>query len=223
MFRIKICGITNVEDGQVAAAAGADAIGLNFFEQSSRYIEPDVGRQIARAVGDTVAKVGVFVDASADVVMETYKRVGLDWIQLHGNEPPEMLAELGERPVIKAFACGDEGLGPATEYLRRCRQLGRVPRAALIDASVAGQFGGTGKMVNWDRLVDWPQSLEGTPLILAGGLTAENVAGAIRAVHPRAVDTASGVEESAGKKDAAAVAAFVIAAAGEFSRNDSGG
>ena len=221
MFRVKICGITSVEDGQVAAAAGADAIGLNFYERSPRYIEPQFARRIAQTVGDTVAKVGVFVDASSDDIAETFDQVSLDWIQLHGQEPPELLAELGERPVIKAFACGDDGLGPVAEYLQRCHALGRLPRAALIDASVPDQYGGTGKVVDWDRLVGWPEALGGVPLVLAGGLTAENVPRAIATVRPRAVDTASGVEQSPGKKDAAAVAAFVIAAAAEFTRIDS--
>ena len=223
MFRVKICGITSVEDGLAAAAAGADAIGLNFYEQSPRFVEREVARQTAEAVGDSLAKVGVFVDASARDVAETFDRVGLDWIQLHGDEPPELLADLGERPVIKAFACRAGGLAPVEEYLRQCRALGHLPRAVLIDAYALGKAGGTGKVVDWDRLIDWRETLGGVPLVLAGGLTPENVSQAIATVRPRGVDTASGVEASPGQKDAVKVAAFVVAASAEFTRIDAGG
>ena len=223
MFRIKICGITNVEDAQAATDAGADAIGLNFYEKSPRVIVPETARQMAEAVGNAIAKVGVFADAPASEIVETFDRVGLDWIQLHGDEPPELLAELGDRPVIKAMACREGGLGRVAEYLERCRALDRLPRAVLIDAYAPGQVGGTGKVVDWDRLADWRETLGGVPLVLAGGLTPENVDRAIATVRPRAVDTASGVESSPGKKDAVMVAAFVVAASAEFTRIGSGG
>ncbi len=223
MFRIKICGITNVEDAQAAAVAGADAIGLNFYEPSPRYIDSELARQIAVGVGDAIAKVGVFVGAPASKILETFESVGLDWIQLHGDEPPELLAELGERPVIKAMACRAGGLGPVAEYLDRCRVLDRLPRAVLVDAYTPGQHGGTGEVVDWDRLADWREALGGVPLVLAGGLTPENVDRAIATVRPRAVDTASGVESSPGRKDEVLVAAFVVTASAEFTRIDSGG
>ncbi len=227
VFRIKICGITNVEDARAAADAGADAIGLNFYEPSPRYVVPEIARQTAEAVGNAIAKVGVFVDAPASEILETFESVGLDWIQLHGDEPPELLAELGDRPVIKAMACREGGLGPlaeypVAEYLERCRALDRLPRAVLIDAYAPGQVGGTGKVVDWDRLADWREALGGVPLVLAGGLTPENVDRAIATVRPRAVDTASGVESSPGKKDAVLMAAFVVAASAEFTRLGSG-
>src|SRR5690554_6596666 len=107
LFRTKICGITNVTDACAAVAAGADAIGLNFFPRSPRYIDPILAREIAAALPTGVAKVGVFVNASPAEVREIASAVGLDLIQLHGDEPPELLSEFGHRPLIKAFRCRD--------------------------------------------------------------------------------------------------------------------
>jgi phosphoribosylanthranilate isomerase len=212
MFRVKICGITNVADAQAAVEAGADALGLNFYPRSPRFLAPEKAAEIVAAVGRRAVKVGVFVNADAREICETFDRLGLDLIQLHGDEPPEMLPELGERPVVRAVRLGPEGLRPVEEYLARCRALGVVPQAVLVDALVEGLYGGSGKTADWAALGRYPTGGTLPPLVLAGGLTPENVAEAIRAVRPAAVDTASGVESSPGRKDPARVAAFVRAA-----------
>ena len=212
MFRVKICGITNVDDALASARAGADALGLNFYPKSPRHITPEQARAIVEVLPRNVVKVGLFVNAPVDEVRDTFDRLGLNLIQLHGDEPPESLAELGDRPVMRAFRLGSEGLPPVTEYLRHCRRLGCLPRLVLIDAHVKGAYGGTGQVADWPTVKRYPVDKDDPPLVLAGGLSPSNVAEAIRAVSPAAVDTASGVESAPGKKDPAAVEAFVRAA-----------
>jgi phosphoribosylanthranilate isomerase len=210
-FTIKICGITRPEDACAAAAAGADAIGLNFYAKSPRAIDESRARTIIAALPPGIVKVGVFVNASAVDVCRLFDELSLDLIQLHGDEPPDYLAKLGGRPVMKVFrATGADGLRAIVDYLDACRQLGCEPRIVLLDAPLASGFGGSGKLADWSLAKiygrDWP------PLVLAGGLRPENVAEAIRATGVRSVDTASGVESQPGIKDAAAIAAFAQAA-----------
>ena len=107
MFRIKICGITSVEDARAVAAAGADAVGLNFYAKSPRYVTPEKARQIVNALADELVKVGLFVNAAVEEVCETFDQLGLDLIQLHGDEPPTFPARLGGRPVMRAFRLGE--------------------------------------------------------------------------------------------------------------------
>jgi len=214
VFRVKICGITQAEDARLAADAGADAIGLNFYPKSPRSLTVEQAEVVAAETPTEVAKVGLFVNAEAAWVCETFDRLGLDLIQLHGDEPPEYLTQLGMRPVVRAFRVGAEGLGPVREYLARCAQLGVMPRMVLVDALVQGAYGGTGQAANWEALKQYPASLP--KLVLAGGLRPETVAAAIQAVRPAAVDTASGVESSPGRKDEALVRRFVEAALAAF-------
>jgi len=216
MFRIKICGITGVEDARMVARTGTDAVGLNFYPKSPRFLTLDSARKIVSALPDGVVKVGLFVNAEVDDLTSTVDLLGLDLIQLHGDEPPEFLVALGDRPVMRAFRLGQDGLRPITEYLRRCRFLDCMPRMVLIDSHVAGAYGGTGVVTDWPALVGYPTDEDFPPLVLAGGLTAANVAESIRTVHPAAVDTASGVESSPGQKDRARVEAFVLAAQRAF-------
>jgi phosphoribosylanthranilate isomerase len=216
MFRIKICGITSAQDTAAAARAGADALVLNFYAQSPRFLRPELARQVADAVPKDVLKVGLFVNAPAEVVCRTFAELRLDLIQLHGDEPPDFLAGLAPRPVLRAFRLGSGGMQAIAEYLGECRRLQCVPRMVLIDASVPGQYGGTGSTADWSALGGHGLGSWDPPLVLAGGLTPQNVAEAIRAVHPTAVDTASGVETSPGRKDPAAMAAFVRAAREAF-------
>ncbi len=160
-------------------------------------------------------KVGLFVNATVDDACRTFDSLPLDLIQLHGDEPPEFLQRLGTRPAMRAFRVGTQGLEPVLAYLEACRQLGRLPRLTLIDAQVAGAYGGTGQVADWRAIEAYgPDGHGGSlpPLVLAGGLTPGNVAEAIRTVRPAAVDTASGVESSPGKKDPKAIAEFVRAA-----------
>ncbi len=215
MFHIKICGITSVDDARLVASAGADAIGLNFYAQSPRCIRRDDAEQIVEVLPADVVKVGVFVNASRDEVRRTFDDLGLDLAQLHGDEPPEFLAELEGRPVMRAFRCRQTGLAPVYAYLDRCRELGCLPHMILIDSYKEGIFGGTGETADWSELARYASiggHPERPPLVLAGGLRPDNVAQAIRMVRPRAVDTASGVESSPGRKDPDLVRAFVEAA-----------
>ncbi|MEE8452772.1 MAG: phosphoribosylanthranilate isomerase [Thermoguttaceae bacterium] len=216
MFRIKICGITSVEDARVVVRAGADAVGLNFYPGSPRFVTLETVRKIVDALPDGVVKVGLFVNAEADHLTSIADLLGLGLVQLHGDEPPEFLVAMGDRPVMRAFRLGQDGLQPITEYLRRCRRLDCMPRMALIDSHVAGAYGGTGAVADWPALARYPADEDFPPLVLAGGLTPLNVAESINTVGPAAVDTASGVESGPGRKDPAAVEAFVRAAQRAF-------
>ncbi len=218
MFKIKICGVTTPDDAGAIAQAGADAIGLNFYAASPRYIEPEAARRLAGQLPDRVVKVGLFVNASARTILQVFEQVDLDLVQLHGDEPPEFLAELGDLPVMKAFRLGDQGLAPVLVYLDTCRSLDAAPKLVLIDSFTKGSYGGTGNTADWAEAADYPRAEAFPPLVLAGGLKPSNVASAIRQVRPTAVDTASGVESAPGGKDPALVREFVQAAAGAFGR-----
>jgi len=199
--KVKICGITNVEDGLAAAQAGADALGFIFYEQSPRYVPIEKAAIITRELPPTIVKVGVFVDASEDVVFRAINECGLNLLQFHGAESPEYCLQFGLMSM-KAFQIRDaESLSRLTDF---------KTDAWLLDAYSPGKLGGTGKRFNWDLAIE--VSNRGRPIFLAGGLTAENVAEAIRHVRPYAVDVSSGVESSPGKKDHAKVHAFIQAA-----------
>jgi phosphoribosylanthranilate isomerase len=219
MFRIKICGITCVEDALASARAGADAIGLNFYPRSPRYVSGETARQIMAVLPEEMIAVGLFVNTPLADVCRFCDDLQLDLIQLHGDEPPEYLALLGARPIMRAFRVGADGLQPVLEYLDRCRELAAMPRLTLLDSPAGAKFGGTGQTGDWTaaaQYVRYAAEANVPPLVLAGGLTPSNVAAAIQAVHPAAVDVASGVESSPGRKDPAAVEAFVQAAKSAF-------
>ncbi len=223
MFRIKICGITNSADALAAEASGADAVGLNFYTGSKRFLPPGKTRdELIARIPAGIARVGVFVNAGADEIVAISEIASLDWIQLHGDEPPVLLYELRAKTssryrIIRAFPFGAIGLCRVEDYLGNCRNLECLPDAVLIDAPApAGQFGGTGNVVNWQTLAEQRSMLENIPLILAGGLTPENVAQAIRTVRPDAVDTASGVEFLPGVKDIAKTRSFCAVARAAF-------
>ena len=216
MFRIKICGITNVEDALASVQAGADAIGLNFFPGSPRCVTFDRAAEIIAALPAYVVRVGVIVNAATDEIERLHDQLPLDLIQLHGDEPPTTLAELSPRRILRAFRCSSENVAAALDYLDRCRELGSPPAAILVDAFHPTQFGGTGQTVDTAVVVQIREHSPHIPLVLAGGLTPENVAAAVAANRPDAVDTASGVETAPGKKDAVRIAAFVAAAKTAF-------
>jgi phosphoribosylanthranilate isomerase len=222
LFRIKICGITRVADAQLVALAGADAIGLNFYQNSPRCIDLATADQLVAVLPERVVKVGVFVNAPVDEVHQIADRLGLDWLQLHGDETADVLAAVGSRPVVKAFRCGEEGLAEITPYLDACRRQGRLPDGVLVDARVPDQYGGTGTTVDWQLVSQGRAALGNLPLVLAGGLTPFNVAEAIAVTRPSAVDVASGVESRAGSKDPLLVRAFVSAARKAFSEVGAG-
>lgn len=222
MFRIKICGITNSEDALAAVLAGADTLGFNFYPKSKRFVAPATAREIVTSLPKGVRSIGVFVNHSAAEICSLTAAVGLDGIQLHGDEPPTIVAQLpAHLLVVRAFRCGAAGLTPLKVHLENCRAAGRVPDAVLIDADAGAQFGGTGERADWDRVARERNMLAGTPLILAGGLTPANVAAAISVVRPDAVDVASGVEREPGLKDGRLVSDFISAARRGFGESGS--
>ena len=201
--RTKICGITSITDAQAAAAAGVDAIGLVFYANSSRCVTTEQAAAIARAVGPFVTTVGLFVDASHEQVEAVLRAVPLQLLQFHGSETPAFCPSF-QRPVIKAIrmAEGVDVLAADREYAA-AGALG-----LLLDSYSAAAPGGTGETFGWDRI---PANLQ-LPLVLAGGLSPDNVAAAIQQVKPYAVDVSSGVESAPGRKDSARMTAFVRAA-----------
>jgi len=206
--RIKICGITNEEDACQAAQFGVDAIGLNFYARSPRHVSEETAERIVRRLPPFVEPVGLFVNEPLDEVVNHMRRLGfLRVIQWHGDRHD--LPPAGPYHFIPAFAVrGRDDLGVVTAYLERCREAGRLPAAALLDSHMPGAYGGTGRPAPWELLAEFRPDV---PIILAGGLTPENVAEAIRIVQPYGVDVASGVEASPGHKDAEKMRRFVDA------------
>jgi phosphoribosylanthranilate isomerase len=202
--RVKICGVTRLEDARAAWAAGADALGLNFYPRSPRYVEPATAAALARTRPALGTLVGVFVNESPEVIRARVRECGLTAVQLHGDEPPEACAGFGV-PVIKALRVrGPEDVARARSYVG----AGDVV-TLLLDGAAPG-YGGGGVTFDWSlvaQLVD-----VGVPVLVAGGLTPGNVAEAVRATRPYGVDVASGVEASPGIKDLEAVRAFIRAA-----------
>ena len=217
LFRVKICGVTNLEDAQMVADSGADAIGLNFAQRSSRRVTMEQATPIAAAVEGRLARVGVFVNQTVDEVNEIADRVGLDIVQLHGDESPQFACKVS-RPVVKAIAFDERGVERILAYWDEFHSTSRLAKSSkqllgvLIDASVGGQFGGTGATIDWDRLSGERTHFASIPWALAGGLDDQNVATAIRKVGPAGVDVASGVEVAPGKKDKRKTNEFVRAA-----------
>lgn len=195
--------------------AGADALGLNFYKESPRYLESEVGQKIVSVLKPSVKRIGLFVNSTAAEINQVIEQFALDYIQLHGDEPAEFLSDLAERPIIRAFRFDERGGDHISSFLGACGS-GRRPDAILIDASKPGEYGGTGEVVDWGAVSAARPALEGIPLVLAGGLTPFNVAAAIAKVRPEAVDTASGVESAPANKDPMLVRAFVNAAKKAF-------
>ena len=198
MTRIKICGITRVEDGLAAALIGADAIGLVFHERSPRHVSIRQAAQLAAVLPPFISAVGLFVNTEAAFVREVLASVPLDLLQFHGDESPEYCAQFS-KPYIKAIRV------KAGVDLLQCASDFRSAQGLLLDAHVEGIRGGTGTVFDWALI---PEKLS-LPVILSGGLDAQNVAAAIKQVRPYAVDVSSGVEASKGIKDAAKIAAFI--------------
>ncbi len=196
--KVKICGITSIEDGQAAVAAGADAIGLVFYPPSSRYVTPSLAAEIIASLGPFVTTVGLFVNEDAAAVKQTIALSGLHLLQFHGDESPQYCQQF-DRPYIKALR-----MSPDLDPLQA---VANFPGACgyLFDAWQPDKFGGTGKTFDWQRIV----GLASHNLILAGGLNPDNVEAAIQAVHPYAVDVSGGVEFKPGKKDHRALKAFI--------------
>ena len=191
MREIKICGLTTLADASTACAAGANAVGFIFHPPSPRYILPEQARKIIRNLPTSICTVGVFVNLDLANLMEIVTFCGIDLIQLHGDEPPEYCRKLPVERLIKALFPSDEAaIEEAVAY---------PARAILIDSRTPSQYGGTGQTADWS-LAQKMKTL-GRPLVLAGGLNPENVAGAIAAVGPDALDFNSGVEIAPRRKD----------------------
>lgn len=199
MVRVKICGITKPEDAKLVSELGAHAIGLNFHDSSPRCITPFAAAELIRRLPPFVATVGIFVNWDESPTVALCKALGLFAAQLHGDESPQTVERVGRRlPVIKALRLGQ---GSAAPDFSRFHGVS----AFLLDSALSGHYGGTGATGNWHLARTAAQSHR---IILAGGLTPENVGEAIRIVRPYAVDVASGVESRPGKKDPAKLRAF---------------
>ncbi len=198
MTRIKICGITRVQDVQAVASSGADALGLVFYDKSPRYVTLQQAAQLSAAIPQPVIQVGLFVNASAETVRDVLQHVPLDILQFHGEEEPEFCAQFG-RPYWKAIR-----VKPGVDLLQ-CAARYQAAQGLLLDTYIKGTHGGTGASFDWTLI---PHNLP-LPVILSGGLNADNVVEAIKQVRPWAVDVSSGVEAAKGIKDAAKVAAFI--------------
>lgn len=200
VVRSKICGITRIEDALSAAEAGADAIGLVFYAKSPRAVSVQQARAIIAALPPFVTTVGLFVDASRQELDKILAAVPLDLLQFHGDESPAFCEAL-QRPYIKALR-----VKPGDDLAAQVAAYGQAS-GVLLDTYVPGIPGGTGEAFDWSLV---PQGLN-KPIILAGGLVAENVAAAIRQVQPYAVDVSGGVEAGKGIKDAEKIRAFMRA------------
>ncbi len=208
--RIKVCGITRPDDARRAAALGVDAVGLNFFAPSPRFLSVEAARAVRAAVPAFVAPVAVFVNPEADEVRRVVEEVGVGMLQFHGTEPPAFCRGFG-LPYLKAV-----GMREGVDLARAAREYGDAA-ALLLDVHDTERWGGTGRSFDWKAAGGGEDGsgdgggASSRPLVLAGGLTAENVAEAVRTVRPFAVDVCGGVESAAGggAKDEAKLAAFV--------------
>ena len=205
-MRIKICGITRPEDAEQALALGADTVGCVFHAASARHVTAEIARDIRVAVGDAGTLVGLFVDPTVDQVQAVLDRIELDVLQFHGEESPAFCEQF-QRPYLKAVAMSP-GVDLAAVNSAYCSA-----RGLLLDSAHEGQFGGTGHRFDWQ----WIDAGLEKRLMLAGGLTADNVGDAIRQVRPAAVDVSSGVEKKKGIKDCDRMRAFIKAAIPEIS------
>lgn len=199
-MRVKICGITNIDDAMVAARSGADAVGLVFYKKSARNLEDlALARDIAFCVGPFVTVVGLFVNPKADVVEQVLTNVPLSVLQFHGDESASFCTQF-HRPYIKALRMREnfDVLAAMAEY--------ESASGILLDAYKKGVPGGTGESFDWAKVPLAPPK----PLILAGGLSPVNVARAVAATEPYAVDVSGGVEVRPGKKDKAKIEAFIV-------------
>ncbi len=209
MLKVKICGITTMEDATLAASLGADFVGFNFYKDSPRKVSVKNAQDMIAKLPPFVTTVGIFVDEDPAMVVKTAKKCALKYIQLHGNETPEQckeIAQLSSLPVIKAFRISDEtSLGALAQYAESVSYF-------LLDACKEGEPGGTGEVFNWDLAIKAKE--HNKPLFLAGGLTPENVREAVKKVQPFAVDTASGVERLPRRKDYDKMKGFITQARG---------
>lgn len=214
MVKIKICGITNDKDALWATNLGADYLGFNFYKESPRKISPELAKKIITSLPPFVTSVGVFVNEEIKTVLKIVKKCNLSLVQLHGEETAEYCFQLKSKvqnpnsKIIKAFRIRDErSLEVIPQYLEKVDYF-------LLDTYVEGVEGGTGEIFNWDLAVKTKELISSKPIFLAGGLTPENVQGAIKRVQPYAVDVASSVERLPRRKDYEKMKSFIQAVKG---------
>ncbi len=197
---IKICGITNRSDAETAVSLGADALGFVFYLKSARYISPDNAQIICESVPGNILKIAVIVNAEQNYLTMLREKSFLDYYQLHGDETPDMCSKFEGR-AIKAFRVGDSFDSSIVNDYSECAMF-------LFDTKRKGLYGGSGESFNWNALSGVPRT---HPFVLAGGLSADNVAEAIRTVDPYMVDVSTAVESQPGKKDARKIERFIAA------------
>ena len=211
---VKVCGIRDRKTARDVAEIGVDAIGLNFYSGSPRSVAADEAMEISKILPAEVTKVGVFVNHSLSDVESLATQCRLDIVQLHGDEAPAYFVELQRRlpqiRLIRAWRMSSDGLEGLKTFLDECDRQKLSLAACLVDAHVSGLFGGSGKTVPWEQLASEYRREEWPPLILAGGLTPDNIAEAISSVHPWGVDVASGVESAPGVKNQGLVRQFLL-------------
>lgn len=217
--RVKICGIKNVEEALAAIEAGADALGLNFYKPSPRYVKPEVAAEIIARVPAFVTTMGLFADASNEEILSVLAIAPFDFIQFHGNESVSDCERIG-KPYIKALRVGNEEGGLYGQALRNKMNEYKTARGLLLDTYQKGIPGGTGERFDWGQVPE-PGPEDTQYLVLAGGLTPENVADAIETVRPYAVDVSGGVESAPGRKDTDRIRAFLDAVRRADSKLDS--
>jgi phosphoribosylanthranilate isomerase len=210
---LKICGITRREDAEAAVEAGASAIGFVFWNRSRRCVDARSARAIGLALPPELERAGVFVDACREEILRVFEEARLTWVQLHGEEDLDFARSLGV-PWVKAFRVGREREAAPADLAPFVREAHE--RRYLLDAFVPDLPGGTGRSFDWTLAAPIHDAARdaGGRMILAGGLTPENVAGAVRATRPSGVDVSGGVESSPGIKDAARIVSFARALAG---------
>jgi len=199
--RVKICGITRVEDAQLSVDAGADAIGLVFYDKSPRFVSSEKAQEISHIIPAFISRVALFKDASVQSVQAVIEQVEIDLIQFHGSETAAFCEQFN-RPYIKAL--GMKAAHCDEEYLIANAKMFSTAKAILLDGHAPGEAGGTGETFDWSSVAAIDQTV-----VLAGGLTAKNVKQAIEMVHPFAVDVSSGVESAPGIKDKDKVSEFM--------------
>jgi len=224
---IKICGLTDPGQARAIATLRPDAVGLNFYPKSPRFVSMSAARNISDAIGPQIERIGVFVEPSFEELRGTVAECGLSGVQIHSADEQHALAEMGLAPGrvtrrICGFQVGAAGLSHLKNYVKQHKLGEWGADACLADAMVQGMFGGTGKIAPWQLLGDEYQRDEWPPLILAGGLRPENVAEGIATVRPWGVDVASGVESSPGIKDLERVARFILEARRAFAELERG-
>lgn len=210
---VKICGIRDVDTAQIAVDAGANALGLNFYSKSVRCITVETAADIVDSLPETITPVGLFVNHTIAQIEHVMEGANLETLQLHGDEKPEFLAEIADNHpdwnIIWARRVNEDDIDDVEEDLRECESLGVKLFACLLDPKVDGAYGGTGETLSWKLVARQYDQAKYPPLILAGGLTPENVTEAVDSVKPWGVDVASGVEIETGVKDEELIKEFV--------------